>query len=119
MSPREFLETLGNDMAMRNTDWLAEQLELEVPLVLLDLRPSSQFKEGHIEGALQLSINNLPAEAGNLIPEKDSVVVLHCNGSIQSAMAVMYLRTEGYKNSYNLSGGYFSWVKNKRPVVKS
>jgi len=33
-------------------------------------------------------------------------------------MAVMYLRTEGYENSYNLSGGYSSWVKNKRPVVK-
>ena len=119
MLPREFLETLGNDMGMRSADWLDEQWKAGEPVVLLDLRSPSLFDEGHIEGALQVSINSLPGALEKLVPGRDSTVVIHCNGSIQSAMAVMYLRTEGYENSYNLSGGYSSWIKNKRPVVKT
>ncbi len=117
MLPREFLETLGSDMGMRSADWLVEQRKSGVDIVLLDLRSPSQFAEGHIQGALQISINDLPAKLDSLVPRRETLVVLLCSGSIQSAMAMMYLRTEGYVNSFNLSGGYSSWVRNNRPVV--
>ena len=117
MLPREFIETLSSDMGMRTADWLVEQQEAGVEVILLDLRSPTQFAEGHIEGTRQISINDLPGKLEILIPRRETVTVLHCSGSIQSAMAVMYLRTEGYRNSFNLSGGYSSWVRNNRPVV--
>jgi len=118
MTSRKFLETLGNDMAMKNADWLAEQQNTGVSLVLLDLRSGSQFSQGHIDGAVQVCINDLPDNLEKLIPSREHTAVVLCNGSIQSAMAVMYLRTEGYAKSYNLSGGYSSWIRNGRPVIQ-
>ncbi len=117
MLPSEFLETLDIDMGMRTADWLIDQKKSGIAVVLIDFRSQSQFTEGHIEGAVQLSISDLPSKLGGLVPDRESFVLLYCSGSIQSAMAMMYLRTEGYTNSFNLSGGYSSWLRKERPIV--
>lgn len=116
MTPANVLKTLENTMAMKQGDWLEEQLSQGEKPFLIDLRGKDLWKKGHIHGSVQVSINDLPERANLLIPSKESTIICICNGSVQSAMATFYLRTEDYVNTYNLSGGYSSWVKNKRPV---
>jgi len=115
MTAADFLTTLDNSMAMKSGEWLEEQMLKSQP-VILDLRGSAAWDKSHLKGSLPLSLNDLPDEAEQLIPSKESVVICLCNGSVQSAMAVMYLRTEGYTDSYNLSGGFSSWQRNERPL---
>ncbi len=117
MSPAEFLQTIENTMAMKNGDWLEEQMRNDENIIIIDLRGRSAWEEEHLEGSINVSIQELPERAASIIPDNDSTVVCLCNGSIQSAMAVMYLRTENYKNSFNLSGGFSGWVKNSRPLI--
>lgn len=112
----EVLATLDNSMAMKNGDWLEEQLGQNENLVLLDLRSRVKWAESRIPGSQQVTIQDLPAKRETIISNPESMVICICNGSIQSAMAVVYLRSEGYKNSYNLSGGFSGWLRNDRPL---
>lgn len=116
MKPAEFLSSLDNSMAMKTGDWLEQQLEKKESITLLDLRGKETWEKEHIEGSVNVSIQELPLMADSLINNRDSTVICVCNGSIQSAMATMFLRTMDYKNTYNLSGGFSSWKRNNRPV---
>jgi rhodanese-related sulfurtransferase len=116
MTAADVLKTLDNTMAMKSGDWLEEKLKIGEKPILIDLRGKNAWEKGHITGSIQVNINNLPAKTSELIPSMDSVIICICNGSVQSAMAAMYLRTEDYKNTYNLSGGYSAWVRNERAV---
>lgn len=119
MTSSEFLKSLDQSMAMKNADWLQEQLKKQKEMVLLDFRGQDNWENGHISGSIPISIKDLPERVNTLIPFKDSFIISICNGSIQSAMATMFLRTQDFKNSYNLSGGYSSWIRNERPIVSS
>ncbi len=116
MTPAEVLTTIDNSMGMKNGDWLENHIKSEKEVVLLDLRGKDAWEKEHIKGSHNVQIQELPEMAHSLIPGKDSTVICICNGSIQSAMATMYLRTQNFENSYNLSGGFSSWVRNERPV---
>ncbi len=116
MTPADVLKTLGNTMAMKPGDWLEEQLSKGEKPVLIDLRGKELWEKGHIQGSIQVAINDLVEKAHLLIPSKDSTIICICNGSVQSAMATVYLRTEDYLNTYNLSGGYSAWIRNERPI---
>ena len=117
MNHHKFMETLDSKMGMKNADWLQEQLDSGVKLILLDLRGVEAVKRGHIAGSKQVNFVDLPSRFEELIPSKESTVIVICNGSIQSAMAMMFLRLEGYEKSYNLSGGFSGWERNERPIV--
>jgi len=117
ISPKEVLQTLESTMAMKSGEWLEEELLNKKEMVLIDLRPRDMWEKSHIFGSKQILIQELPLKIETEIPDSDSVVVCICNGSVQSAMAVVYLRTEGYKNSFNLSGGFSAWMRNSRSVT--
>ncbi len=116
MTHTEVLTSLDSAMAMKPAEWLLEQMVQNSSLVIIDLRAETKFRESRIPESIQCSIQELPFRADSLIPSKEHTVVMVCNGSIQSAMAVVWLRCEGYEQSFNLSGGFSSWQKNERPL---
>ena len=116
MTPTQFLETIEKTMAMKPADFVEELLKGDEPFTIIDLRSADKVELSHIPTSLQCDLTELPAKAGELIPTKETTVIMVCNGSIQSAMAVMYLRCEGYANSYNMGGGFSSWEKNGRII---
>jgi phage shock protein E len=116
MTPAEFLSSLDNSMVMKTGEWLEEQLKKNEDITLIDLRGREAWSKEHIEGSVNVSIQELPQLAETVIKDSSSTVLCICNCSIQSAMATMFLRTMNYNNSFNLSGGFSSWKRNNRPV---
>ena len=103
-------------MAMKPAEFVLELLDSDDEFVIIDLRGKDAVELSHIPTSIQCDIRDLPKRASEIIPNKDTTTIVVCNGSIQSGMAVMYLRCEGYENSYNLSGGFSSWQRNNRIV---
>ena len=118
MRADEFLITLDNTMAMKTADWVENEIKENDNLVLIDFRGKLAWEKGHLKNSVVVSINDLPSKISELVPDKTSTVISICNGSIQSAMGTMFLRILDYKNSYNLSGGYSSWVRNNKEIYK-
>lgn len=74
--------------------------------VLLDVRTSDEFENGHIEGAINIPIDNLRNRLNELDKGKD--IILYCQVGLRGYIATRILLQNGYKVK-NLSGGYKSY----------
>ena len=48
-------------------------------------------------------------QADELDDLKDEEVILHCRSGKRSAMAAMFLETQGFTNTVNVEGGILAW----------
>ena len=74
---------------------------------LLDVRSEKEFANGKIEGATNIPVDEL-RQRMNEIP-KDKTVYIYCEAGLRGYLAQRTLRQSGYKEVYNLSGGYYLW----------
>ncbi len=88
-----------------------------VPFIF-DVRTVDEFGAGYIEGALNIAINDVPANLAQLPADKAAPIVVLCQSGHRGALVMMYLRmTGGYTNVRNLAGGMNAWVAAELPVV--
>lgn len=73
--------------------------------VLLDVRTPREFAAGHVEGAINIPVQELSARHDE-IPRGDGVVV-YCHSGQRSAIAARELEADGYE-VYDL-GSLSSW----------
>lgn len=79
---------------------------------LVDVRTPKEFEEGHLEGAV--NIDYLDDEAFNTgikSLDKNKPVLLYCRSGRRSAEAGRILLEQGFKEVYDLQGGYLEWTK--------
>lgn len=86
--------------------------------VLLDVRSSNQFKDGHIAGARSLPADQIAEGATALDKLKDKLVIACCDSGTTSAAAARTLARLGFKQVYNLRGGLTAWRQDNLPLVK-
>ena len=75
---------------------------------IIDMRDSTAFALGHIDGAVLIPQKELEASHENL--PKDKTLVIYCRSGILSADVAEQLREEGYA-AVNLVGGYVKWLQ--------
>jgi rhodanese-related sulfurtransferase len=80
---------------------------------LVDVRTPEEVEAGRIAGALHIELEALPAQAGELDPERP--VVFYCRSGQRSAMASGAFRAAGLE-AYNLDGGLLAWVGDGLPI---
>ena len=102
----------------RNTDPEGfAKLIAEPGVVVLDVRTATEFKEGHIEGAVNIDYKQSDfVEKSMATLPKDKTIAVYCRSGRRSAGAAELLADEGYK-MVNLYGGILAWEGTKRPVT--
>lgn len=83
--------------------WLAERQHI----LILDIRSRDVFKEGHIEGAVNIPMHELHRSYGD-IPHDRRIVVVDQNG-YRSFLAASYLVRKGFGDVVRLLGGMDRW----------
>jgi phage shock protein E len=68
---------------------------LEEGAVLLDVRTPAEFASGHIEGAINIPVQELEARLG-VVGEKNKTVIVYCRSGARSAQAAKTLAGAGY-----------------------
>ena len=86
-----------------------KELEQKKGMMLLDVRPAKEYEQGHIPGAVHVSLADVGDRVKKLKKDKDLVV--YCRSGNQSIWAIKRLMGMGYKNLYNLKGGYSAWKR--------
>jgi rhodanese-related sulfurtransferase len=109
---REFLGDRGANLTTR--DELAERLARD-EVFLIDVRPSMEYKSGHLPGAVRMPIEELP-ERLHEIP-RDRPVIAYCRGEycLFADEAVALLREHGIAAA-RLEGGWPEWLDEGREV---
>ena len=78
-------------------------------VIILDVREQDEYDSGHIPGALLLPVGTIDEEtAAEVIPEKDSTVLVYCRSGNRSKTASSALAELGYTSIYEF-GGINTW----------
>jgi len=77
--------------------------------VLLDVRESDEWRQGHLEGALPLPRGFLEIKVESAVPNKDAPIIAYCAGGVRSLLAAKAMKEMGYQNVSSMAGGYAAW----------
>ncbi len=72
----------------------------------LDVRTPEEFEEGSIFGSVNIEVDQLRQRLSEINVSKDTPIVVNCYVGLRAYLAIMILKSYGYTNLYNLSGGY-------------
>ncbi len=77
---------------------------------LVDVRTPGEFNRGYIEGAKNINIADNFAENIQKL-DKNKPVYVYCAVGGRSSQAMRMMHQMGFKEVYNLMGGYNAWAK--------
>ena len=75
--------------------------------VLLDVRSPAEFSSGHLDGAINVPVDQLPNRTSEVGP-KERPVVVYCRSGARSARAAGILRAAGFSKVEDL-GAMSRW----------
>lgn len=97
-----------NDYQQISQEEAKEMMDTQ-DVIILDVREQDEYDSGHIPGALLLPVGTIDEEtAAEVIPEKDSTVLVYCRSGNRSKTASSALAELGYTNIYEF-GGINTW----------
>ena len=119
------LATLGLTSAcgqqnFENTDVQGfAELIVDTNVVVLDVRTTAEYAEGHIKGAVLIDQeqSDFVEKAKTTLPI-DKIIAVYCRSGRRSANAAGKLSDVGYK-CVNLKGGILAWKEAGMPIVSS
>ena len=86
-------------------------------VVVLDVRTAEEFKEGHLEGAVNIDQAQSDfIEKAKDVLTTDKTIAVYCRSGRRSASAAGRLAAEGYK-AVNMKGGILAWKEAQMPVT--
>ncbi|MBQ4120533.1 MAG: rhodanese-like domain-containing protein [Clostridia bacterium] len=77
-------------------------------VIIVDVRRSDEFVEGHIPGAILVPNETILTEAATMLPDKNAVILIYCRSGRRSAEAAEKLLSLGYVHVYDF-GGILDW----------
>ncbi len=97
-----------NDYQQISQEEAKEMMDTQ-DVIILDVREQDEYDSGHIPGAVLLPVGTIDEEtAAEVIPEKDSTVLVYCRSGNRSKTASSALAELGYTNIYEF-GGINTW----------
>ncbi len=108
-------KTSGNEVAQNIKLEQFDKIMREIKPILVDVRTPQEFKQGHIDGAININVMD-PSFKDEMakLDAKNKPLMLYCRSGNRSGRAMRILKNEGYTNMYNLLGGYMGYTKNRK-----
>ena len=85
---------------------------------LLDVRTPREFSRGHIEGSVNIELDELRDRLDEIPVSKNTPIYVICRQGLRAYVAVKILQGHGFKKLYNLSGGYTTYKNAKFSIKK-
>ena len=93
---------------------LKAELDRGEPLVILDVREPQEYQINKIPGSVLIPLGDLPKRYVELDP--NTAIVSQCKSGVRSAKAQELLRSKGFTNVRNLTGGILGWIDQVDPT---
>lgn len=96
---------------------LAQRLNQNDKLFLLDVREANEVAICAIAGAMNIPMNIIPLYLDKIPDEID--IIIYCHHGIRSLNVAYFLAENGFDvdQLYNLSGGIDKWSQNVEPAM--
>ena len=84
--------------------------------LLLDVRESEEFRQGHIPGAIHVPRGFLEMKIEAITSARDTSLTVYCAGGVRSLLACDTLKNMGYTNLESMAGGFGDWKQKELPI---
>lgn len=99
---KRFVRSYSNDI---DYDTLLRMLKQYKNIWLIDVRPKDEYYSKHIDGAINIPLQDLTLRIGKIVKNKNDIIIVYCEYGGRSIKACNKLERLGYLNIYNLKGG--------------
>lgn len=106
----------GDAAASISSSELAERIEEGTAPLILDVRSETEYRSGHIPGAVNIPQDQLAERLSELDVPKSEEVVVHCEGGRRAALAEQVLVESGYTHVLDLEGHMKGWRASALPI---
>lgn len=86
---------------------------------VIDVRTPAEFAEGHVINALNYDWNGSIFDQQIQGLDKSKPVLVYCRSGSRSAAAAAHMRTIGFKEVYEMDGGFMDWRSANLPETNS
>lgn len=93
----------------------AEKIQKTPDATILDVRTPEEFENGHLNNAQNIDWNGDDFSGKVKAFDKSKPVFVYCLSGGRSASAANQLRSEGFKQVYELDGGILAWRNDNLP----
>jgi rhodanese-related sulfurtransferase len=100
----------------------ADELMMDIPfdpnLIIIDVRKPVEFAEGHVNGAVNIPLNDFtdPASMANI--QDDQNLYVHCQGGYRSTIAISLMKRQGIHNLRHVVGWWNSINEQEKVDIK-
>lgn len=85
---------------------------------LIDVRTPEEYMRGHLKRAINLNFNDDNFEDIVKVKlDKNRPVFVYCFSGRRSTDAAVFLRDLGYKEVYDMAGGFAKWTSSSKPYA--
>jgi rhodanese-related sulfurtransferase len=78
---------------------------------VVDVRQPEEYTQGHLPGAVNIPLLDLPDNRDLLPTDLDTPVLAVCTRGNISLPGVLYLNSLGYRDAHSMTGGMAEWVE--------
>jgi phage shock protein E len=95
---------------------LADRINTAKAPMILDVRTSGEYANGHIPGAINIPHGELHDRLSELLPHQNEEIVVHCQGGSRAGIAQFVLSEAGFKQIRELEGHMQQWKAGGYPI---
>ena len=95
---------------------LKRRMDAAEDFFLLDVREPHEYPIANL-GAPLIPVGDLERRIGELEPQKNREVIVHCRSGARSQKAALALKKAGFTNVTNLTGGILAWADQVDPSM--
>ncbi len=70
--------------------------------LVIDVRTPGEYAAGHLPNVIHLPLDGIETTLPKRVPDKNTVLLLHCQSGMRSGMAKRKLQAKGYTQAFNL-----------------
>lgn len=75
---------------------------------ILDVRTKEEFKEGHIDNAILIPLDEIEEKVESIFTDKEETILVYCRSGVRSKNASSIMSKKGYTNILEF-GGIIDW----------
>lgn len=107
----------GSEPMEIDCETVRRKLEAGGDFVLLDCRERDEHETARIAEARLLPMSEIQERIGELEPDRDREVVVHCHHGGRSLRVANWLRQQGFTRAKSMAGGIDEWSERIDPSV--
>ena len=85
---------------------------------VIDVRNESDYEQGHIVNALNITADKIKKGESDLDAYKDKPLLLYCQSGQIASTLIRPLKKQGFNDVYALRGGVAAWQNENLPLTK-